>query len=90
MAATKMYMIDMLQLMRDPGASSLAVSIQTSADEGELVYHLLDSLRYIASRAEPSYVERVGERIAQILPDPYLEPLGATLAELSSVRSTAA
>jgi len=90
MAATKMYMIDLLQLMRDSGASSLAVSIQTSADEIELVYHLLDSLRYIAGRAEPSYVERVGERIAQILPESYLEPLEATLAEVLAGRSTVA
>lgn len=90
LVATKMYMIDMLQLMRDPDASSLAVSIQSSADEGELAYHLFDALRYIASRTEPSYAARIGERMAQVVPETYLVALEALLLDVTGGRTAAA
>ncbi len=82
MAATKMYMIDMLQLLRDMDSSSFAVSIQTSQDEADLVANVLDALRYITRKSGPSYGKRVSERLGAMLPEAYLPDLDFMNAEL--------
>lgn len=84
MAATKMYMIDMLQLLRDMDSSSFAVSIQTSQDEADLVMNVLAALRYITRKSGQSYGKRVSERLGAMLPEPYLPDLDFMNAELFS------
>ncbi len=83
-AATKMYMIDMLQLLRDMDSSSFAVSIQTSQDEADLVMNVLEALRYITRKSGPSYGKRVSERLGAMLPEAYLPDLDFMNAELFS------
>jgi hypothetical protein len=81
-AATKMYMIDMLQLLRDMDSSSFAVSIQTSHDEPDLVMNVLAALRYITRKSGQSYGQRVSERLGNMLPEAYLPDLDFMNAEL--------
>lgn len=83
MAATKMYLLDMLQLQRNEEAASLRAAIHTAPSEDELVWQVLRALRHIRATTSASYGERVSTRLAEILPDPWLPRLHATLAETS-------
>jgi len=78
LAASKMYLIDMLQLQRDPESVSLRAEIQTSPSEVELVYRMMKGLRHLQDVATVSYARRVGERLAEILPEQHLPHLGQT------------
>ncbi len=80
LAASKMYLIDMLQLQRTPEASALAVDIQMAPDEQALVARLLDALDHIHSVAKPSLAMRIAERLLEVLPEAYLGLLEARLA----------
>lgn len=75
LAATKMYLLDMLQLQRDPESVALKAEIQTSPSEDELVYRLMKALRHIQSIANASYAQRVAERVAEIIPEAHLSKL---------------
>ena len=90
LAASKMYLIDMLQLQRDPESVSLRADIQTSPSEDELVYRMMQGLRHLQSVAAASYARRVGDRLAEILPEPHLPRLDqARSAWLESVSAVA-
>lgn len=90
LAASKMYLLDMLQLQRDPESASLRAEIQTSPSEDELAYRMMKALRHLQSVATASYARRVGERLAEILPDPYLPRLEEVRASwLASIPAVA-
>ena len=81
-AGTKMYMIDLLQMMRNMDASSLAVSLHTSADGNELLDWVLVGLKFICSASGVSYGSRVYQRLLEIVPEhqlPKLEEFGSIL-----------
>jgi len=80
LAASKMYLIDMLRLQRDPESVSLRAEIQTSPSEDELVYRMMKGLRHLQEVATVSYARRVGECLAEILPEQHLPHLGQTRA----------
>lgn len=81
-AATKMYMIDMLQLLRNVEASSLAVSLHTSADEHELVRTVQAALRFIREASGETYALRVYQRVIETVPEPHLPGLRSLGKEL--------
>jgi len=83
MAATKMYLLDMLQLQRNEESASLRASIHTAPSEDELVWQILKALRHIRATTSATYSERVAARLAEILPEPWLPRLHASLAEAS-------
>lgn len=90
LAASKMYLIDMLQLQRDADSASLRAEIQTSPSEDELVYRMMKGLRHLQDVATASYARRVGDRLAEILPEQYLPRLDQTrTAWLESVSAVA-
>lgn len=75
LAATKMYMIDMLQLLRTMDASALAVDIQTSDSEQELVTHVLRGAAYFAQATNASYAAKVYGKLEEVLPQEWLPQL---------------
>lgn len=89
LAASKMYLLDMLQLQRDPESVSLRAEIQTSPGEEELVYRMMKGLHHLQAVAAASYARRVGDRLAEILPEQHLSRLdqvrGAWIASVSAV-----
>ena len=85
LAAAKMYIVDMLQLQRDPESVSLKAELQTSPSEDELVHRLGRSLRHLRTVASATYAQRIGERLAEILPEAHLP----RLAELAKPASDA-
>ena len=81
-AGTKMYMIDLLQMMRNREASSLAVNLHTSADANELLDGVLEGLRFMCTAYGVSYSFRVYQRLLEMLPEhqlPKLTQLGDEL-----------
>ncbi|GAB3379376.1 hypothetical protein [Lysobacter fragariae] len=78
LAASRMYLLDMLQLQRDPESASLRAEIQTSPSDDETVYRLLRGLRHLQAVVSVGYAQRVGERLAELLPEAYLPRLDQT------------
>lgn len=75
LAASKMYLVDMLQLQRDPEAVALRAEIQTSPSEEELVYRMMKGLDHLQGIATASYFQRIADRLAEILPEQHLPRL---------------
>lgn len=84
LAATKMYVIDMLQLQRNAESASLAVSIRTSRDPDQLIAAVLAALRYIQRSSNASYGRRVAERLAEVIPEEFMPTLQAAQTELAA------
>lgn len=82
MAACKMYMIDMLQLQRTPEAASLAVTLQTAADDDERALALVDALAWLRTATKASVCERVAERLKEIVPEAYLAGVEAAWQQM--------
>ena len=90
LAASKMYLLDMLQLQRDAESISLRAEIQTSPSEEELTYRMMKGLRHLQAITTVGYARRVGDRLAEILPEAYLPKLDqARAAWLESVSAVA-
>lgn len=77
LAATKMYMLDMLQLQRSADAADLRMEVQTASGDEALVDGVLRALAFIQQQANASYAARVGERLAEVLPEAHLPRLAA-------------
>jgi hypothetical protein len=75
LSVSKIYLTDMMQVQRDPLSLSLRAQIQNSIGEDELVYHMMNGLRHLQEVATASYARRVGDRLAEILPEQYLPRL---------------
>lgn len=80
LAATKMYMLDMLQLQRDAEAAGIKATIQTSIGTEALVAAVLLGMQHIQRIANPSYSQRVFNRVAEMIPEEALPTLQAQCA----------
>jgi hypothetical protein len=69
LVAAKMYMLDMLQLQRDPEAIELRAEIQCTVDADALATALVRALHVLERLTPPSYSQRVAARLAEILPE---------------------
>ena len=84
LAACKMYLLDMLQLQRNPEAAELRAAIQCS-EPAQLVDALFQALRMLVGTSTQSYGERIVNRLAEILPEESLPRLEALRAERARV-----
>jgi hypothetical protein len=82
MAAAKMYMVDILQRMRDMDSPTIAVAIQTSQDEADLAANLINACRYIHIKSGGSFGTRVYAKLHETIPEQYLLELESLAAEL--------
>jgi len=92
LAASKMYLLDMLQLQRSAEAAELRAAIQCS-EPGQLVDALFQALRVLVDTSTHSYGERIVNRLAEILPEdtlPRLEALRAERARVATLSIVAA
>lgn len=80
LVAAKMYMLGMLELQRSEDALAHRMHLQTSREPGEIVAHLLASLRFLQERTNPSMAQRVRDRLGEALPEEYLPALAAASA----------
>ncbi len=81
LAASKMYLLDMLQLQRTPEAAELRAAIQCATDPAEQVEALLHAVRELLQSNATSYGPRVAARLAEILPEEALPRLQAIRGE---------
>jgi len=84
LAASKMYLLDMLQLQRSAEAAELRAAIQCS-EPAQLVDALFQALRVLVGTSTHSYGERIVNRLAEILPEDTLPRLEALRAERAGV-----
>lgn len=85
LAASKMYLLDMLQLQRSAEAAELRAAIQCSTGPARLVDTLFQALRMLVAASPQSYGERIVNRLAEILPEDTLPRLEALRAERARV-----
>ncbi len=75
LAASKMYLVDILQLQRNPEASSHAVEIHRCQDPGSLLAAMLQALDHVRAVASDSVSVRVVERLLEIAPEEFVPAL---------------
>lgn len=83
-AAAKMYMVDMLQLQRDMHASSIAVEMQTTTQEDELVDAMIAGMCFIHGHTKASMAVRVAERLMEVLPEAHVDRVNAAWVALNA------
>jgi len=84
LAGTKMYIVDMLQLLRDMDASSMSVAVHSSQGEMEFIQNVTAAARLIAEKCGPSYGLRVVYKLREIVPEVHLSLLQALAFEIEA------
>ena len=82
--AAKLYVIGMLELQRHELAATHRLRLQACQDPDAIVAHLFAAMHCLQHTASSSLVQRIRERLAEVLPEPYLpalEKLGALMPE---------
>lgn len=77
LVASKMYVLDMLQLQRNAEARSFEAAIRACGDPPQLQAALLEALAFLQRTTPASYSRRVLDRVAEILPQDALAALQA-------------
>jgi len=85
LAGTKMYIVDMLQLLRDMDASAMAVSLHSSQGEQEFIQNVTTAARLIVAKCGPSYGLRVVTKLSEIVPEVHLAVLQTLASDLEAV-----
>lgn len=74
-AASKMYMVGLMQMLRDPEASALAAAMHGAQDASELRYWVVRCLVFIHAGLGPDYAARVTARVLEVFPQEELPSL---------------
>lgn len=83
LAASKMYVMDLLQMQRDLGIAECRTEIQCAQDETAVVVALLDGVRHLIPLVSAGMAGRILARLDDVLPEPYLPALRALQSELT-------
>lgn len=75
LVAAKLYVIGMLELQRDELAITHRMRLQACQDPDAIIAHLFAAIHCLQHTASTSFVQRVRERLAEVLPEPYLPAL---------------
>jgi hypothetical protein len=75
LAGSKMYLIGLLQMLRDAQAVSLAVSLHGAPDAVALRQWLVQALVYLHARSGPEYAARVAAHLLEVFPQEGLPEL---------------
>lgn len=69
MAAAKMYLLDQLQLQRDPGVVTCREALHAARDDEALLAAMAAGMQAMATRTSGSVAERMRERVREALPE---------------------
>lgn len=83
LAASKMYVMDLLQMQRDLRIAECRTEIQCAQDEAATVVALLDGVRHLIPLVSAGMAGRILARLDEVLPEPYLPALRALQSELT-------
>jgi len=67
-AAAKMYMLDMLGMIRSAESASLRVQLQTAQDDAELALALRAALAYMRNQSSGAYAAKAAQQLQAIAP----------------------
>lgn len=81
LAASKMYMIGLLQMLRDAEAVRLAVSLHGAQDADELRQTIVEALVFVHRRSGAEYAARVAQQVLEMFPQGTLPALCESLAQ---------
>ena len=76
-AAAKMYMLDMLGMIRSPESASLRVQLQTAQDDQDLALALRAALLFMRSQSSGAYADKAAQQLQAITPLEILQQLDA-------------
>lgn len=83
LAASKMYVMDLLQMQRDLRIAECRTEIQCAQDEASTVVALLDGVRQLIPLVSTGMATRIVARLDDILPEPFLPALRALESEIT-------
>ncbi len=83
LAASKMYVMDLLQMQRDLRIAECRTEIQCAQDETAAVVALLDGVRHLMPLVSASMATRILARLDEVLPEPWLPALRALQSEVT-------
>jgi len=72
LAAARLYLLDMLALQRDPVAARLHRLLQATREEADTLHAFRLALAQLPALASDGYVQRVRERLREVLPESHL------------------
>lgn len=83
-AIAKIYVTDMLSLMRREDADAMSAHLHAATSEPEVMAAIDATLRFITEVSGPRYARKIATRVAEVVPDAWLAEPDSTLAELAS------
>jgi hypothetical protein len=72
LVAARIYLLDMLALQRHPAAAHLQRLLQATREEADTLHALRLALARLPAMTSDGYVQRVRERLREVLPEPHL------------------
>ena len=85
--AAKLYMVGMLELQRHESAASHRTRLQACQDPDATAAHILAAVHCLQRTTSNSFTQRVRERLAEVMPEPYLPALERLDLALASIVS---
>lgn len=72
LVAARLYLLDMLALQRHPAAARLHQLLQATREEADTLHALRLALAQLPAMTSDGYVQRVRDRLREVLPEPHL------------------
>lgn len=72
LVAARIYLLDMLALQRNPTAARLHQLLQATREETDTLHALRLALAQLPAMASDGYVQRVRDRLREVLPESHL------------------
>ena len=85
LAASKMYIVSLMQMLRDADAASLAVSLHCAEAAEDLVDAVIAALVFVHRRSGADYAGRVASRLMEVMPIAHLPQLCDALEATGAV-----
>ncbi|MDX5444603.1 MAG: hypothetical protein LPJ87_00915 [Zoogloeaceae bacterium] len=83
-AIAKVYINDMLVLMRRDDAEAMSARLHAAGSDHEVMTAVDAALQFIAEVSGPRYARKIATRVAEVAPESWLVEPDSTLAGLSS------
>ena len=83
-AASKIYVLDVLQLQQNDCAKKIAQSLREATVHADILDSIVTALNAILERSGESYGERVSQRVFEVIPDGLLEEFINTALRLDA------
>lgn len=87
-AVAKIYMLDMLTLMRSEAADAMAAEINAATAEAGVMHAIHGALHFIAGVSGPRYARKLALQLRDTVPEPWATDMAAAIEAFSSEADT--